>query len=552
MTDPRFAAAGRKRQEVRRVKRIAVMLFAAALGLPGTVVRAEALDTAEGTQEEQTAGYEDILDRYKEGRAEHIEQGKNLSDEFSYLVNENFDDLGYCFLDLNGDGIWELLVGNVNQDGEENLGAVYDLYTLVDQTAVQMGKSQERSMFYLCDDGTLRQDNVGGALISYTLFYRFTVPELSLIEAVIYDAFTDPENPYFYSTELPDPKDYTPISQETAEELIAERALRKIEYVPITSWREDGVDQEEETEGTDTAKVTVDISAYFQGYRQLVDLLQMDPAEDWQFGGVNSSSYGKDGFRLLWNDGGNQPVFSMKNEGNGQVTLYGVRVGDSILDLDEKLLENGWSSDYKADDSWYYCSLQEGDTLYQEVTVDENNQVVSWYLCNWPQGEGFGSIYDQLRAGTWTEPMGAAAVVPDASLRSYILGRYDTDQDGYLSAQERDSVTEIIVDDYYNITSMRGIEYFPNLEKLMCDKNMIRSLDVSYNPKLSILTFNDNQVSQINLTNNSGLTELYCKNNRLTSLDVSRNPELIALVCTHNQLTEVDTRNNLKLEILEY
>lgn len=523
------------------MRKTAILLLAG-LMISGTASQVQAAGTGEGAG----YGYEEILDRYKEGSERHSAQ-EGYQEEFSALVNQNFDQLGYCFTDLNGDGIQELLLGSVNQEGD-SCGTFYDLYAFSEGMAVQAASGVERQMYYLCGDGMVRQHNMGGAYLSYDLFFQFISPHLSIVDTVIYDAFTDGENPYFYSAGYPEENSHTPISEETAKELIGRYPPQKIDYIPIAQWGGNG-----QAGTAATGQVSLDASDYFRDYSRLVNLLGMDAAQSWQFGGGNSFSYEKEGFSLEWlEDGVSKPIFSMKNTGVNQVSLYGVYVGDSALDLDEKLLENGWVSDFKSEDCWYYCSLQEGDTFYQEVRIGDNEQVESWYLCNWPQGEGFSAIYDQLRAGTWTEPMGAAAVIPDATLRSYILERYDGNQDGYLSLEERNNVTEIIVDDYQNITSVRGIEYFPNLEKLMCDRNKIRTMDVSFNPKLSILTFNGNQVSQINLSNNLNLTELYCSDNRLTQLDVSHNPELVALVCDHNQLTELNTQNNVNLKILEH
>lgn len=315
---------------------------------------------------------------------------------------------------------------------------------------------------------------------------------------------------------------------------------------------EAALDSVAQTEEPAPAEGPTEISAYFQMYTSLVDALGMTSSDDWQYLGAGFVTYRAGDFMLAWNQGNGKSMFSMENNGSNQVSLYGIYTGDSILNLDDRLLGSGWVSGYKTEGCWYYYSWQNGDTFYLEARFDDAEAVTSWYLCNWPQGDGYSTIYDQLLSGAWTEPVGAAAIVPDGTLRAYILQRYDANGDGYLSEEERNAVTEILVDKYHDISSMKGIEYFPNLEKLMCDENMIRELDVRFNPNLRILTFNSNRVSQIDLTQNTKLTELYCSDNQLTQLDVSRNPELIALVCDYNQLTGLNTQNNLKLQILEY
>lgn len=77
---------------------------------------------------------------------------------------------------------------------------------------------------------------------------------------------------------------------------------------------------------------------------------------------------------------------------------------------------------------------------------------------------------------------------PDATFLKYV-GRFDKSGDGKLSESERNAVKKIVVNfDSLNsqtkITSLAGIEYFPNLTVLECEKNSLASLDVTKNKKL--------------------------------------------------------------------
>ena len=71
---------------------------------------------------------------------------------------------------------------------------------------------------------------------------------------------------------------------------------------------------------------------------------------------------------------------------------------------------------------------------------------------------------------------------PDEWFRSEV-GCFDTDRNGYLSKKELEDVRKIDVS-VNAISSLKGIEYFKNLEELNCAANHLTSLDLSKNMKL--------------------------------------------------------------------
>ena len=141
-------------------------------------------------------------------------------------------------------------------------------------------------------------------------------------------------------------------------------------------------------------------------------------------------------------------------------------------------------------------------------------------------------------------------IVPDDTFREYLLKRFDKDHNGTLYPAERYAVTEIDVNDK-NITSLKGIEFFPNLKKLDCGHNRLTSLDVSKNTVLQELVCWENQLTSLDVSQNTALQELECFENKLTSLDVSQNPALQKLSCWDNRLTELDVSKNTELTYLE-
>ena len=162
-------------------------------------------------------------------------------------------------------------------------------------------------------------------------------------------------------------------------------------------------------------------------------------------------------------------------------------------------------------------------------------------------------------------PEGSIAIdalnFPDPVFREYLRNAYhydssvklDQNGDGIFSEEERNAVTSI---DLYNgykgqkLTSLQGIDFFPNLELLSCSRNQLTELDVSKNTKLTWLGCIENQLTELDVSKNTALEELYCYENNLTSLDVSKNTALKMLNCRKTQLTELDVSKNTVLEEL--
>ena len=126
-------------------------------------------------------------------------------------------------------------------------------------------------------------------------------------------------------------------------------------------------------------------------------------------------------------------------------------------------------------------------------------------------------------------------IVPDDTFREYLLKRFDKDHNGTLYPAERYAVTEIDVNDK-NITSLKGIEFFPNLKELDCSINQLSRLDVSQNTALEKLDCSTNQLASLNLSKNAKLKYLYCSQNELTSLDVSQTA-VTTLNASDNKIT---------------
>lgn len=137
---------------------------------------------------------------------------------------------------------------------------------------------------------------------------------------------------------------------------------------------------------------------------------------------------------------------------------------------------------------------------------------------------------------------------PDPNFRNYIK-TYKAGGRDVLTVEERSKV-EIININKKDISSLKGIEAFPNLKELNCENNSIQKLDLRQNPMLRKLICNTNQLTQLDLSKNPKIYHLICSGNQLKQLDVSHLKDLVTLDCSHNDLERLDVKNSKSLVAL--
>ena len=186
-------------------------------------------------------------------------------------------------------------------------------------------------------------------------------------------------------------------------------------------------------------------------------------------------------------------------------------------------------------------------------------------------------IGDEIQKEILIKQGEAIVAFADANFKAYCIKEFDENRDGELSMSEAIKISIIGVDTD-NISSLKGIEYMPNLKVLTCvgrnnhggltnldvSKNIaltylhcalnhLTELDVSNNTALTMLSCGFNDLTNINLSNNPLLEKLYCEYNQLSSLDVSKNTALLTLSCPFNPpLTSLDVSKNVALKFLDY
>lgn len=135
---------------------------------------------------------------------------------------------------------------------------------------------------------------------------------------------------------------------------------------------------------------------------------------------------------------------------------------------------------------------------------------------------------------------------PDEEFRNFLRGYCDTNNDGKLDVD----IKSMKIPNSYAIKSLKGIEFFEDLETLDCQGIGLTTLNVTKNFNLKELNCSGNQLMELDVGNQTQLTQLDCSNNKLTELNVKQNGGLTSLICNDNQLKSLDLSKNNSLSNL--
>lgn len=202
------------------------------------------------TSEEYLPEYGEIVDLY--GDAIRDEWGEEdyavsgLNEMTLEIVSPG--DLGYNYMDLDDDGIDELLIGPTDPQlyGE---GAVFEIYMIEDGIPVEIASSDEDCIYYICEDKTIRRESIqddGNWEISY---FDLNDGDLACKEMLVMDESMNREEPWFVVNDAEDlavmsadgfeagdaldvAEDYESISYEDASNIRAGYVGMSIDFIP--------------------------------------------------------------------------------------------------------------------------------------------------------------------------------------------------------------------------------------------------------------------------------------------------------------------------------
>lgn len=214
---------------------------------PDADVETEPETTPEDEEEEATEGdafthytdkiYKAQLDQYYTALTEEWAAEEYFDNDMSpiltrYYEGNPLDNVGFTFMDIDGDGYYELFIGAIA--GADQDPAVFEAWTLKDDEPVKLCTSYERSHWTLCyEDETplyvLANEASDSAALSANHYYTVLNGKLKVVQGIVFDARADEENPWFMSID----DDWDTSNDEPATEKMATSILNAYERTEI-------------------------------------------------------------------------------------------------------------------------------------------------------------------------------------------------------------------------------------------------------------------------------------------------------------------------------
>lgn len=205
---------------------------------------AEAETSAGAASDMQSAdsapgAYAGILDAYytaitQQPEFSDLPAGVNV-DLYPFICQNS---LGFCYYDVNSDGVQELLIGPVGPDYSS--AWIFDAYTVADGQCITLFQGYERNYLVLLSDGTLVNRRSSGASVNSDVFSHLEGGALVPFYSLIVNSTVNVDNPYFVSNGgdmNSDPATWQSISQQEYEQISAayEAQTVTLDYTPITA-----------------------------------------------------------------------------------------------------------------------------------------------------------------------------------------------------------------------------------------------------------------------------------------------------------------------------
>ena len=160
-----------------------------------------------------------------------------------YYDGTPLDNVGFTCMDLDGDGILELLIGAIL--GSERDPLVFEIWTVRNDEPVMLAQSGSHNRYYLQyaeedDLWSVAYEAENGAANRAVYYLQLSEGEFQVIQGIVFDAFVNETEPWFMAYDLDwDVSNDTPINEDTANTVLkAGRNIYSVqEYFPYSLYK---------------------------------------------------------------------------------------------------------------------------------------------------------------------------------------------------------------------------------------------------------------------------------------------------------------------------
>ena len=193
-------------------------------------------------------GYAQQIARYYTALSNQWNEGAYFDNDMSpmavyYYEGNALDNVGFAFLDLDGDDVQELIIGAIMNGEKDPL--VFEIWTLKNGEPVMLAQSGARNRYY---SQYAEEDNMwyvayeaeNGAA-NFAVYYLYlSEGKFEVIQGILFDAVASENAPWFMVYDLDwDVSNDMPIDEDTANAVMnAERNnYTNVEYIPYSLYK---------------------------------------------------------------------------------------------------------------------------------------------------------------------------------------------------------------------------------------------------------------------------------------------------------------------------
>ena len=192
--------------------------------------------------------YPQQIERYYTAISQQWDESGYWEHEMSPLVThyydgKSLDNVGFTFMDLDGDGVWELIIGAIKNAEKDPL--ILEIWALKNDEPVMVAQSGSNNRYFLqyaAEDNlwSVAYEAENGAANRAVYYLQLVEGEFKVIQGVIFDALASEEAPWFMTYDMDwDVSNDTPIDEDTANAVMnaGRNTYAAQEYFPYSLYK---------------------------------------------------------------------------------------------------------------------------------------------------------------------------------------------------------------------------------------------------------------------------------------------------------------------------